>query len=110
MLIIIFVFYFCIFRVSVRENEGDFFFICSVKEFFFLSISVFSIGEICEVKEDRDWGIRGSGGRDEDVELCGEGEGGGGEFVFCEEVFGSFVRREFFELNYGVLFKSSECL
>lgn len=108
--IIILAFYSRTPRASVRENEGDPLFTCSVKESSFLSTSVLSTGETCEVKEDRNWGIRGSGGRDEDVELRGEGEGGGGEFVFCEEAFGSLVRREFFELNHGVLFKGSERL
>lgn len=94
-------------RASIGEDEGDPLFACSVKESSLLSTSVFSTGETCEVKEDRGWGIRGSGGRDEDVELSGKGEGGGREFILCEEAPGSLVRREFFELYHGVPFESS---
>lgn len=104
--IIILAFYSRTPRASIREDKGNTLFTCGIKESSLLGTSVFSTGETCEVKEDRDWGIRGGGRWDEDVELSGEGEGGGGESILCEEASGSLVRGDLFELDHDVLFES----
>lgn len=90
---------------SIREYKGNTLFTCGIKESSLLGTSIFSTSKACEVKEDRDWGLRGGGGWGEDVELSGEGEGGRREFVLCEEASGSLVRGELFELDHDVLFE-----